>query len=419
MANKPLYQKNLMSIWERSMKLNCLEISNAHFKLKAFCLMLLCYISVSVRGLAQPLKKELGLGHYTVVGAFCIQANCNRFSKSLNKNGYKASIGHFSNSDIYYVYLGHHQSKENSVQEVLRIRQTATFVDAWVKSITTDSVERLPNLNLPVVEEKILSENVPPEPLPEVSDNEEIRQYAKITLKNTEVFLSLFDATNNRVVDGEVAVVDPDKSKLLNEVRGNNYLYLPEPKNKSGVLTLICDVPGYRKIQHEINFKDPLTDTLKNYIELLGTTIIVNFELSRLQRGDIYTLYNVYFYNDAAIMLPESKYELQSLAQMLTENPSYKIRLHGHTNGNYHGKIVKSGSDDDLFSISDRSIKTVGSAKDLSYQRAEVIKKYLSSNGVNPLRIEIKAWGGKRPIFDKHSVNAKKNLRVEVEVLED
>ncbi len=28
--------------------------------------------------------------------------------------------------------------------------------------------------------------------------------------------------------------------------------------------------------------------------------------------------------------------------------------------------------------------------------------------------ILVKGWGGKKPLFDKHSANAKKNVRVEV-----
>ena len=38
-------------------------------------------------------------------------------------------------------------------------------------------------------------------------------------------------------------------------------------------------------------------------------------------------------------MLPESKYELNSLLQLMNENSRYRISLHGHTNGNYTGKI--------------------------------------------------------------------------------
>jgi hypothetical protein len=40
-------------------------------------------------------------------------------------------------------------------------------------------------------------------------------------------------------------------------------------------------------------------------------------------------------------------------------------------------------------------------------------------NAIEPSRIEIKAWGGKRPLHDKHSTRAQENVRVEVEILED
>jgi outer membrane protein OmpA-like peptidoglycan-associated protein len=193
---------------------------------------------------------------------------------------------------------------------------------------------------------------------------------------------------------------------------------LPDPKSNSGQLSLICEAFGYRKVQQQINYPLPLADTVKDFVDLMGTTLVINFDLIRYHRGDIATLYHVYFYNDAALMLPESKFELNSLLQMMQEEPKYKIRLHGHTNGNYHGRIITVGDAKNFFSL-DGSKNSVGSAKDLSYNRAEVIKEFLASNGIDPARIEIKAWGGKKPIFDKHSVNAKRNVRVEVEILND
>jgi hypothetical protein len=103
---------------------------------------------------------------------------------------------------------------------------------------------------------------------------------------------------------------------------------------------------------------------------------------------------------------------------MLQDNENYRIMLHGHTNGNYHGRILSVGPEGDLFSINGAK-NTVGSAKDLSRQRAETIKRWLMENGINGDRIEIKAWGGKRPIYDKRGVNARRNVRVEVEVLQE
>src|SRR5690606_2318238 len=118
------------------------------------------------------------------------------------------------------------------------------------------------------------------------------------------------------------------------------------------------------------------------------------------------------------IMRPESKYEVNSLLDMLKENTNYKIRLHGHTNGNRAGKIISMGESKNFFSLTDTK-EGVGTAKKLSEERANVIMQYLINEGIDASRMEIKAWGGKRPIQDKNSNRANENVRVEVEILED
>jgi outer membrane protein OmpA-like peptidoglycan-associated protein len=102
---------------------------------------------------------------------------------------------------------------------------------------------------------------------------------------------------------------------------------------------------------------------------------------------------------------------------MMKENMHYRIRLHGHTNGNARGTILTMGPSQEFFSLADDIKKTTGSAKELSNQRAKVIKDWLVSQGITEDRVEVKAWGGGRMLHDQHSVNAKKNVRVDVEIL--
>ena len=142
-------------------------------------------------------------------------------------------------------------------------------------------------------------------------------------------------------------------------------------------------------------------------------------QLVRLQKGDIAVMYNVYFYKDAGVMRPESQYEVSSLMEMLKENTKYKIKIHGHTNGGASGKIISlDEKSTNYFSLANTK-DGYGSAKKLSEERAIVIKRYLVNNGIDPKRMEIKAWGGKRPIHDKHHTRAQENVRVEIEILED
>jgi outer membrane protein OmpA-like peptidoglycan-associated protein len=306
-------------------------------------------------------------------------------------------------------------------------RKKGVFTDAWVR-VVAGNIQ--PPTEAPPAElkEERKDENLVPIDKPaenvidsveEITPNEEIVQYDPITLENTEVFLNLYNATNNRIIDGEIEVIDTERTRLIEKAKGNEYITMPDPKSKTGQLTFIAEVFGYRRIQHEINYKIPLADTVKSYIDLVGTTFVINFDMVRYRAGDIATLYQVYFYNDAAIMLPESKYQLEELLALMNENANYRIRLHGHTNGNYTGKIVSVGPSQDFFSLQNDVVTTTGSAKHLSELRADVIRDYLVANSIQADRIEVKAWGGKRPIYDKKSVNAKKNVRVEVEILQD
>ncbi len=380
-------------------------------------------------------SNELKPGYYVVVSAYAKSREnvAQNYVELLKLKGYKADYGFNTSRNLYFAYLSYFDNLKASLQEMRNTRSKGEFKEAWVRVVPGDIIEAplVTQAPVPVEPVKVIPETVTKteatevpqtevnsEPDPAIIDNPEIKQYPVMTLGNTEVFLSLYNARNNRIVDGMVSVVDTDRSKQMTKVKGNEYLVLPDPKSKSGQLTLICEAFGYRKVQQEINYPLPLADTVKPYIDLMGTTLVINFDLVRYQKGDIATLYNVYFYNDAALMRSESKFELNNLLQLMQENPNYKIRLHGHANGNYHGKILSVGPDKNFFSL-DGAKQSVGSAKDLSGNRAGVIKEYLVANGIDASRMEVRAWGGKRPIYDKHSVNAQKNVRVEVEILEE
>jgi outer membrane protein OmpA-like peptidoglycan-associated protein len=393
---------------------------------------------LSVTAFAQS-STELAPGYYVVVGAYAKSREnvAQNYVETLRLKGISASYGFNSSRNLYFVYLKYFDNLKESLRDMANTRKTTEFKDAWVRVVpgvvaaegsTTTPVVTQPdqqakpvpvetpaNEPKPVVD-SVAAQPVSPEDTVEITDNPPIVQHDTMTLGNTEVFLSLYNARNTRIVEGEVDVIDTDRARQITRVKGNEYLILPDPKSKSGQLTLICEVFGYRKIQHEINYPLPLADTVKPHIDLMGTTIVINFDLVRLHAGDVATLFHVYFYNDAAIMLPESKYELNNLLQLMQENPEFRIRLHGHTNGNYQGKIISLGPDKNFFSLNGAK-EGVGSAKDLSAKRAEIIKEYLVANGIAADRMEIKAWGGKRPIYDRNSPNAKKNVRVEVEIM--
>lgn len=402
---------------------------------------------------ADPLKP----GYYVVVAAYKEGQDdyAERYQKRINENGNHAEFGLDSRRKLLYVYLDYYTDYNESIKKMLMVRSAGVFTDAWVRvmkegldtevNLLTQAEQGPAEPNAPVAEqpkEEVNSaaalEEVKPitrsEKAVDVSgkDAEPAKDETPVIdnpppepvippqlLSNTPVFLSLYNAANNKVVEADVQVIDSERSRLITTVKGNDYLTLPDPKSTSGELTLSCNAFGYRPIEHKINYKRTESDTLKDYIDLVGNYYMVKFNMVRIHKGDISTLFNVYFYNDAAIMLPESQYQLNSLLDLMEENPHYKIMLHGHTNGNAKGKIITMGPSKNFFSLTDDVKEGFGSAKALSGARAEIIKEWLISQGVSPDRIETRAWGGKRMVHDKHSTHAKKNVRVDVEIVEE
>lgn len=381
--------------------------------------------------------KEMNPGFYVVVAAFSDynESGTQKYTEALNSRGIKATYGFNSERNYYYVYLKHSANRQPSLQEMQETRKQPEFAKAWVRKVSPyRAVKTNPDAKSNPPEVKPVN-TVRPEPIldslqeeafadtsVDITANEPIKPETfdapPIDESTTEIFVNLFNATNNRTIEGKVKVVDPEKARMIKEVNGNDFLDLGNTRTNSNKVLLVCEAFGYRKLQQEINYPLQMADTAEQFIDMMGPTFIINFDLVRYNKGDIATLYEVFFYNDAAVMLPESKFELNSLLQMMQENPAYRVRLHGHTNGNYHGKILVRSDSKNFFTV-DGVKRTTGSAKDLSEARAQIIKDYLVDNGIDESRLEIKAWGGKRPIYDKHGANAKKNVRVEVEILED
>lgn len=409
---------------------------------------------------SQQPSQALKPGYYVVVAAYRQGQDdyAERYMNKINADGNHALYGLDIGRKFLYVYLDYYTDYNESIRQMLRVRSEGVFTDAWVRvmregldtevNMLTEANAKPENAaeqTTPEAEEATAAREEEVQPITkndkpvdasfssetveiEVTDSMEIEVSASPapvpvttshSLSNTQVFLSLYNAQNHNVVDGEVEVIDVDRARLISAVKGNDYITLPDPESRSGELKLACKVFGYRPMEHRINYKETEADTVKDYIDRVGNYYMVRFDLVRIHKGDISTLFNVYFYKDAGIMLPESKYQLKQLLDMMEENSHYRIMLHGHTNGNARGKIITMGSSQNFFALTDDVKEGFGSAKALSGERAEVIKEWLVSRGINPHRIETKAWGGKRMLYDQNSANAAKNVRVDVEIIEE
>ncbi|RLD23316.1 MAG: hypothetical protein DRI71_05585 [Bacteroidetes bacterium] len=235
-----------------------------------------------------------------------------------------------------------------------------------------------------------------------------------------KLYFNTYYEKNFKEVEGYVDIVNPTSLRLLRAAKSQQLVRIADPNNGEHAVQLIANIFGYKKVQHDIKLDEPFDEVNKEFFHFKGDTLVADFPLRRYDQGDIATMYNVFFFKDAAIMKPNSKFEVNSLVEMLKENDELIIKIHGHTNSNERGKIITiAEGSDKFFTLNQELIEEYGSAKELSSQRAQVISDYLISFGIDPSRMEAIGWGGKKPIYDKMDKLAVKNVRVEVEILEN
>jgi outer membrane protein OmpA-like peptidoglycan-associated protein len=363
-------------------------------------------------------------GYHIVVATFNDrqEKEARQYSESLNKKGLTSGYGLEKGKHFIYVFLQsfdfNHYS--DAVKAMTEARKKTEFATAWVVKIKDgreikegDPVEEVVKKEEPPKEQvaSIVTEYIENPPMKPITRPQH--------LGNTPAFLSVFRDKDGKLVNADIKVYDPDKEKPLATVKSNVYLNLPDPRSKSGRLSLVASAFGYSDSKLDVGYYTTEQDTAKQNVTLFGSYFQFVFPLQKMSKGQEFTLSKVGFFNDAAIMTPASKEQLQVLLETLTDNPSTKIRLNGYTNSNGRGKIIYVGPSKNFFALASDRIEKTGSAKELSYARAEVIKDWLVSQGITEDRIEAVGWGGTKPLYDKDSPNARKNARVEVEVTQD
>lgn len=121
----------------------------------------------------------------------------------------------------------------------------------------------------------------------------------------------------------------------------------------------------------------------------------IDFILDSIKLGNSIRFYNLHFSPNEAKLLPNSTPDLDRLVRFMQEHPEFMVEIQGHSNYN-------------LFS--DRTFLF-----QLSMKRARTVRDYLVQKGIDPARINIRGFGGSKPlIISDDTQEAMKNLRVEV-----
>lgn len=385
--------------------------------------------------------------HYVVIGSFADEINAQKFTGFVRMNRYNAVYDLHSEKKMYYVYVLRASVKEDAVAQAKQLQAESDFKDAWVFSGLLDREKNSPAQ--PIVKVESAPEGLEPQaPMdttrltePPVSNAAEVNTESSATADSTVVakaapipasaippfdsskpihgklFRFVIEGPDGNIIPGRsVHFVDFKRGRDIATYKGNEYLDIMPPPTVNNPMTIACAIFGYKEVVQEVDYNKP--GATAGITKDINGAWVIPYKLEPLNTGDVSVMYRVAFYKDAVVMLPVSKDELDQLVYIMTSNPSYKIKIHGHCNGNNARKIIAIGAEQNFFDMKG-SNEIKGTAKELSKLRAEAVQTYLTQHGIAPERSEIYAWGGSNMLVSETSTSAKLNDRIEIEILQD
>ncbi|NMM48072.1 OmpA family protein [Marinigracilibium pacificum] len=406
--------------------------------------LLLFVLSVGVD--AQPLpydrpvptpdkSQTLAPGYYVVVGAFRQTENAITMMTWLRRRLVNYNYGYVPERDLFYIYAYQLAEKRHANHLVQDVRDRS-YYDAWVyahqvdgiaksgiqyqevSDILNDYSSQAQPIDEPSNDAYEISEGVE-SPVSQVSEEftiEEKAEKGELYIK----FITQAVQTGEEIESTIYVYNDEAGQNEILRVNSNQSIPFEIYNMEEDMIRTRVSTFGYKSVEKDIypgNFNKTLAET---EAELKGDTLNVKYDLERYTKGDIAVMYAVYFYTDAAILKVASKKQLNELVRLLNENQELEIQINGHTNGDTFGKIqTLKDSDDNFFGLSSNNKSFLGTAKRLSEERAEIIKRFLVFNGIDEARITTKGWGGEKPLYDVESKDAINNMRVEIEVLKN
>lgn len=195
------------------------------------------------------------------------------------------------------------------------------------------------------------------------------------------------DEFTKEPLGADLVLVDNDKNEEVaklktNPVTGGYLIVLPSGKNYG------LSVNKETYLFHSENFDIPES---QNYQE-----IVKDVQLKKVAVGSRIILKNIFFDFDKATLRPESVAELERLKKLLTDVPSLKIEISGHTDNKGSSEYNKT----------------------LSQNRAKAVVDYLISKGIDQSRLRFAGYGFDRPVASNDTDAGRQlNRRTEFEII--
>jgi outer membrane protein OmpA-like peptidoglycan-associated protein len=361
-------------------------------------------------------------GYYVTIGVFAIQDNAVRFTAKANKAGFNAQYAINTKRNLYYVYLLESTDRRKAAKFMMKIRMETEHKDAWlfIGRLGAETIEAEPAPEavtpvVPVVVAPVVVEQKP-EPTPEPVKKDSVvvvKPPVKRVVKGKLFTFKFINADNGNEIRGEIHFSESKKATQYQAFKADEAIDLPAPKNSGGIYYITTIAPGYKPIETAFNYKDaePVSSGKGPEGEL-----IIPLSLERAKRGDYIEFTNVSFFRNSVVLHPQAETEMQGLADLMKEHKDYKVKIHGHCNGTESRDVITLGTSTKFFESDPGNQKKRVSDKELTTLRAEAVKRYLVSQGVEEDRIGVKGEGGKLMIYPQNSVYANYNDRVEVEI---
>jgi len=216
----------------------------------------------------------------------------------------------------------------------------------------------------------------------------QIEKAVEVDKKSLTVFKGrVIDALSRQPVSATIEIIDNKIDKVFSTFKSNSatgkfLLSLPAGKNYG----IAVKADGY--LFHSENFDIPA----KSDFNLVDKEI----ELKNIAVGSKIALRNIFFEVGKSDLAQGSDTELGRLIKLLTDVPSLKIEISGHTDN--------TGSEE-------LNLK-------LSGNRAQVVVDYLIKEGITTSRLVSKGYGSSKPVDTNNSKEGRQqNRRTEFEIV--
>jgi len=359
--------------------------------------------------------------YHVVIGAFAKLENAERLTDKANKMNLDAHYNINPAKQLYYVFILKTSNKQEAFALSSKVKAETNFKDVWVFTGALGNELTLKEAT-PVLEEP--KEERPREELPVVikEQEEEPIFIDSVVIKEPEekikpagkpFFFKMVSSDTGNPVSGEIHILQTTNDRQYQAVVSNETVYLLPPKNKNGTFEFVTLALGYKEVKGTISYNDPAVS------EEVGSKsgTVITMPLVPVKLGDYIEFSNVRFFQNTAILQPESQNELDGLMNLLKQNTKYKIRIRSHCNTYTTRDITTMGTSKDFFALNNTNEKRRLTAKEVTQLRADVVMQYLVQQGIEAQRIKTKGEGDILMYYPKGSVFAYRNDRIEVEIL--